>query len=439
MKFSLALSALILAVGATFDWHGRERLASVRQEYAQRVEEANLLGMDVNPSQADVKAHVTKRVREDKDAVARQVSGELIALAREMEDLETRGESPDDEMQKNIMKLIGRMMSLDAAQLKILIAEVRAAGNLKDKSRQGLLVFSIMTLASDHPQTALAIFTESSDLLESDGMGKHVVSGALANWAKDDPAAALAWVRANGGKFPDLVDEDAKRGLVRGAALNDPRLAFQWIGELGLDDQSQAIDDILSAAGTGKRRMEALNVFREYLATLPEGKARDRDALPGVGGLVRGVVSEGYAAATDWIERANLSPVELEAFAKGVHHQVKGEETGRWLEWLGTNLPAEKRDEPISSMVRAWAREDFKATGDWLNQTPEGPVRHAAVRSYAETLAEYEPEAAGQWAETLPPGKPRTETLKRIHESWPRKDDASRQAAEAFAKKHGLQ
>lgn len=438
VKFSLLLSAVILFVGAAFGWHGRQQLVHVRVSHEKLVAEAALLGVSAGSGAPSDSARSTRRVREDKDAIARQTAAEFVAFAKEMEALQAAGENPDPEMQKRIMKFIGGVMDLDASQLKILIAEVRSAKDLKDETRKGLISFSIMTLASDHPQAALTIFTESSDLLGSGGMGNHVVSSSLAKWAKDDPLGALEWVRANSKKFPDLVNDDAKRGLMQGAAASDPKLAFKLIDELGFKERSQAVSDILSAARTGEQRTASLAALREYLPSLPEGDERDQSIRNALSGLTRGVAAEGFGAATRWLESANLTPVEMDGFAQGLHYRVKGPETGSWIEWIGEKLPPEKRDHHISQMVGQWTQKDFQATGAWLNQTPDGPVKHAAIRSYAETVAEYEPESAGQWAETLPQGKDRAETLKQIYENWPKNDDASKEAAAAFAKKHGI-
>jgi len=89
-------------------------------------------------------------------------------------------------------------------------------------------------------------------------------------------------------------------------------------------------------------------------------------------------------------------------------------------------------------MVSGWTQSDFQATGAWLNTTPTGPLKNSAIRSYAETVSRYEPEAAAQWALTLPPGEDRDQTLNRIYKNWPKKDDASKAAAEAFKSQYGV-
>jgi hypothetical protein len=49
-----------------------------------------------------------------------------------METQKDKGGPPDEAGQKRILELMDRMMSLDTAQLKIVMAEIRASSELKD-------------------------------------------------------------------------------------------------------------------------------------------------------------------------------------------------------------------------------------------------------------------------------------------------------------------
>ena len=414
MKIPVAAAILILLVAALFGTQNQQRLAVVRAGHAKLVAEAAQLGISLDSSHADDPVRITKRGREDKGAAAKLAAAEFIAFAREMEAMEKKGGPPDEAQQKRVMEIMDRMMSLDSAQLKILIAEVRATKDLKDETRQGLIGFSIMTLANDHPQAALALLTESSDLFKGEGMGEHVVASSLGKWAKDDPLAAVEWVKKNSAKFPDLITDNAKRGLISGAAAQDPKLAFKLIGELGIKEVTFPITGIISAAKTAEDRTAVLGALREHLATITDEAARHNVANNAVVSLARSVVKEGFEAGTKWIASANLNPAELESFASGLSSSEKKGEEGQWIEWIGTTLPPDKADDQIRNIVRNWTEDDFQAAGKWLTTAPDGPAKNASIRTYAETVSRYEPETAMQWALTLPPGKDRDETLKRI-------------------------
>lgn len=435
MKFSIALSALILVVGAGLGWRDHQRLETLRETHRQLAAEAELLGISTAPSDA-AEPLVTKRKREDREAVARNAAAEFVAFAKEMEAHEKAGTG--ESLQPRIMEMMALMMSLDSSQLKILIAELRASKELKDEMRQGLIGFSIMTLASDHPQAALALFTGSADLFEDGGMGGHVISSALSRWAKDDPMAALDWVRKNAEKHPDLVTEDAKRGLVSGAAMHDPKLAFKLIGELGLKDSSSAVSGIFSVAKSSEDRTAVLAALRDHVSALPPGIERGKTFSDALSSFGSSLAEEGFEFATRWIDAAGFTSEELGNLAGGMDHSVKTSETGQWIQWMNDTLPPEKIGQSVSGLARRWTENDYQAAGTWLAAAPEGPAKLASVKAYATTIARYEPEVAAQWALTLPAGKDRIETLLTIHGNWPRKDPADKEAAAAFAREHGI-
>jgi hypothetical protein len=433
VKISIAASILILLLAALFGFQAHQRLVTVRETHARLVASANQLGIAIDPSNPSAPVRITKREREDKEADAKAAAVEFIADVRQMEANREKGGLSIIVSNNSRVEVMDRMMSLNSAQLKILIAEVLAAKDLKDSTRRDLIASSLKMLAYDSPQAALALLTEMSALFK--GSGSLIISPSLAQWAKDDPLAALEWVRNNSAKFPDLITDDAKRGLISGTAIQDPKLAFKLIGELGLEDPSQVVTGIVRAATTPEQRTATLAALREHLANLKDEKARKDLSRSAVYGFAQNIGKEGFEAGSQWITAAGFTPAELESFAGGLYSSIKNGENGLWIEWIGENLPPQKAAEKIESMVRGWTQTDFQAAGNWINSVPDGPTKNTAIRSYAETVSEYEPETAAQWALTLPPGKDRDSTLKSIYENWPKDDPA---AKEAFKQQHGI-
>ena len=422
MKISIALTILILALAAGLGWQGHQRLASVRESHAKLVAEAAALGISTDPANPTERVLITKHAeREDKQAAAKLAAAKFIAFAKEMETLEKAGERPDEAMQKRIMEFMDLMMSLDASQLKTLIAEVRAAGDLKDETRQGLIGFSIMTLANDHPQAALALFTESADLFKDGRMGDHVVSMALGRWAKDDPIGALEWVRKNGEKFPDLVTEDAKR--CRDFRSRGPRPQTRAPTHRRVETEG------IQPGGPQHHRcrQNPRGTQRHPRRASRSRRHAHGSSRTGTPDEIRRLVTGGFRGQRRIPVR---QPVDLQCrvFSKGTRksfrkpalQREKPAETGQWIEWLGEKLPADKADNSIPDMVANWTQNDYRAAGTWLANAPDGPTKQAAVRSYAETVARYDPETAAQWALTLPADEKRAQTLQRIHRNGPR-------------------
>lgn len=443
MRIPLAIAALILALGAGLGWHDSQQLAAIRQTRGQLIAEAARRGIAPDLSNPSGPARIPKRERENREASAKRTAAEFIAFgkAREAFEISAKGH-PDAAMQKEMGRRMTefreRMMSMDPAQMSALIAEIRSSQDLSEETRRRLVAVSVLALANDHPQAVLALFT-GSDLAKDDNNGSYVISSSLARWAKDDPLAALEWVRNHAAKFPQLITDDAKRGLLSGTAIQDPKLAFKLIEELGLKGTDPVIQTIVGAARTPDDKFATLAALREHLATLSDASARDEAATANLTVLAHGVVQEGFAAARQWLAAADLSPAELAGVAGALNFDTaRSGETGQWLEWLGQTLPPGKADERIEFLVTSWTRSDPQAAGQWLAGTPEGPAKNTAIRTYAETIARYEPATAAQWALTLPAGTMREATLKRIYQDWPKGDPAAAEAAAAFAQQHGI-
>lgn len=441
MKISLLLSALLAGVILLIGWRNQVRLGTLAETRTRLVADAAASGIPTDDGNTADSSTGRRERRPDKDASAKATAADLIAFAQEMEALQKSGEKPEDmaKFQERILGFMDRMSAMDATQLKLLISEFRAAPGLSEETRQGLVGFSVMTLANDHPQVALGLFTEASDLFKDNRMTQHMVSSALGNWSRKDPLAALEWMRTNREKFPELINDQAKRGLISGAAVQDPKVAFKLIAELGIspkdDDYNNSIQAIVQSAKLPNQRAAVLEALRENLGGIKTEEEKQKVIHSAFHAFALNLAPEGFETASGWISSTNPSAEELEAFAGGVSFLSKKEEKGRWLQWMGDTLPEEKARPQVKQMIRQWTNDDYQAAGQWLVSAPDGPTKYAAVESYAETVAPYEPETAAQWALTLPLGKGRDATLKKVQQQIQNKDPV---AGAAFAEKHGV-
>ena len=439
MKIPIVIAIVILLAAAGMGLRDQQRLASVREHHANLVKEAAALGITLDPKHPAGRVITTKhREREDKQVVAKAAAAKFIAFAKVIEQQKENPGPPDESTQERIVELMDLMMSLDAAELKILIAELRASTDIQDDTRQGLIAFSVMTLANDHPQTALALMMESKELFGEAHMRQAMATSALARWAKDDPLGALEWARKHAETHPEMITDDTKQGLITGAAAKDPKLALKLIGELKLEEPDAGVSAVASAAGTPGERSNSLEALRSYGASLADSEKNAEMIRDAISKLISDAAREGFAAATQWLDSGDFTADELAHAASRMSHSVKRDETGQWIDWLGQRLPDDKRARVVQDMIRNWSNSDYRAAGNWLAAAADGPVKQAAVRGYAETVARYDPETAAQWALTLPPGKERSATIKRVYDHWPQDDDASKAAAEEFARQHGI-
>lgn len=424
MKASLALAFLILAAAALFGWKQQGQLAAARETRLQVMAEARALGLAPDALLADGTAPLPSKLGRmdsaDKAAAATAFAKELIAFAVEMKEAEKDANGvPDQSTQTRAMEVMGRMLDFDAGQIKQIIAELKANTEIDDETRSGIIGFSVMMLANEHPEAALAIFTESSDLKGLDGMSSHVVSAALGKWAEKDPMAALDWIRENSEKHASLVTDQTKAAVIAGAAKQDPKMAIRLLDELELENTSQVTMNLGLTARTPEER-------DSLIAALREGGDKKRDLLHSVlGSMAHQVTSENFEESQEWIANAKLSETEMAEFARNIGPWQTKDDTGKWIEWMADKLPPAQLEEKRDQMVSQWTRQDFKAAGDWINGSPEGPAKVAAVKSFAKTVAPFEPETAVQWANTLPAGEEREALLNEIRatKKSPAEDD----------------
>lgn len=436
MKLSIAISILILLLAAAVGLNDRRKLSESRVTHAKLVAEAAEYGISSDTGKADGKDLVTKRPREDKAAVARSAAKDMIAFALEMEKFKENGGQPDEAMQRRITDFMDRMLSLDSSQIRILIAEFRASTAMDAETRDGMIVFAIMTLANDHPEAALSIFTESGDLTGNPMMGKHLLSSSLANWASKDPDAALEWIRENGKKHPDLITDDVKTGLVKGAAINDMKRGFELIGELALDKPDSALHAMARAVKTDEERTQFLGLLREYSGAGKENETNPKMAA--LSSLANGIGNDGFEAGARWLTDNKLTPQELGTMASTISYTAKTSEKGQWISWMGDNLAKGTGDQHIISSVTNWTRQDYRAAGEWLATLPEGRTRVSSVKGYVQAVAKYDPDTANKWALTIPEGKDRQDTFESLYRNMPNKTREEKLTRDAFRQQHGI-
>jgi hypothetical protein len=119
MKISIALTVLILAAAAGLGWKNHAHLTKVSTSHAKLVTEAAGLGISLDLTKSVPSVRSTKRAdRGDKVVEAKAIAADIIALFKEAEAMEKKGEPPDETMHKRMLEFMDRMMSLDIAQLK---------------------------------------------------------------------------------------------------------------------------------------------------------------------------------------------------------------------------------------------------------------------------------------------------------------------------------
>lgn len=433
MKKSVLLALLILALGAAARLFQQQQLSVLQENYRKLTAEAGPLGVTGDSSEP----RLTKHQREQRDNQALAMASEWMALIKEREAREKSGERPDEALAQRSKTFMDRLARLDVSQLKKIIAEVRGNPQISAEGRRKIIASSLERIADANPGTALAVFLECSDLLGKCEDGKDLMTSALSGLAKTNPQAAAEWIARNSAIYAATADDDTHREVIDSIAGTDPKLAFKLIGSLHLEDPTDAIQAIIATGEDNpEKRDSILAALRDHLATL--SNEEDRDQLRGEAfeAFAQNLGEEDMDSVSRWIANSKLTPEERAHFAAGLSYSATKENTGRWIEWMSANVPADRLAEPVKDLVGDWTQQDYQAAGKWLATAPESSAKHTAVLAYAAAVAEYEPQVAGQWAMTLPPGPVRDETLKVIYQNWPGSDPVG---AAAFAREHGME
>jgi hypothetical protein len=440
MKASIALTVLILALGASIGWRDRQQVSAARELHEKLTREAEASGFS---REGESTTAFKPRKRRKPEVRARFVMDGYLAYIRDVQRMGASSELQTAEvgMNERYMEIQEQIHCLDVDEAKLLIAELRSCKEV-DANRCRYLILSIIEgIAKDRPSSALEILSESvasgadpSVASES----RDVIDFAVKKWAEDDPAAALEWVRRNKGTFPVNQMDGAKEAIIEGAAIRDPQAAFRLLGEVDMEDPSDGMYSIMDACKTLEQMNAAVSGLQDYLNSIKDEKKKAEAREGAISLMAFPAMRSGFESGTKWLASANPSGDGMVLFAanlSGNISQIKADDADKWATWIAENSPANAADKSVRRYVEGWANTDYRAAAEWIKATPEGPVRNSATRAYAELVSQYEPETAVQWAATLPAGSDRDATLKKIRKNWAEKDA---EAAAAFALKYGI-
>ncbi|MES2439881.1 MAG: hypothetical protein V4584_12465 [Verrucomicrobiota bacterium] len=438
MRIPIAITALIIVSAAGLGWHNRQALASLRAEHRKLTGLATARGI-FSDSAGNVR--ITKLSRKDGTAEAKRVAVDFIAYSMEMKSSGKNPSSPDKATRHRMIEQMDEVMSLDSDQLKVVIEEIRTAPGIDKPVRLDMLSFLLGQLVKNHPRDTLQLLTpEMLKLLgHSNGLVENHISAAIGGWAREDPAAALAWYRENHRTLSADAADSARSALISGTAATDLRLALQLTGEFGKDPAATVPSLIGRDGQTPLEKRASLGALREWLTTVADDGLRNQVMYDSLCRLVLGSGdgSAGFDSVTRWVVDAELTEAEMAIFTRrdllDFSYYVNPEETGKWIEWLAENFPENLVSDQILNICGRWKTV---SADKWFANTAAGPVKTKAILAWAETRSRYEPELAAQWAMTLPIGEDREKALGKIYQNLPAEDPERK---EAFAKEHGIE
>lgn len=435
MKASLIATALILLIGGLLVSRNHVELRSARAEHEALAREARGLGAEAaarGGSAAGPRA--SRQPRAASRNAPRELAAGLLALLKEIEEHQLNGLGNPDNLQARILDLVEAMMELNTDELRSLLTELTHASDVNAEMRQGLNRFAIMAMSERHPQAALEWLFDHPGAITGERDQNNLVMSSITQWAKNDPLAAMEWLRKHQELHPGLTGDSAKIGLLAGVAGNDPQVAFSLIDGLGFQDTAAAdegINRIMASARGADATVAAITALRHHLATTGDSDALHRH----LAGMAH-QRNERFAQAQEWLNRADLDADAKTAYAKALSYHKTKSESPAWIDWMKETVPAAEVGPNVARIVGPWTHHDHRAVDAWLAEAPNDAAKSAAIGSYATTIASHDPDAAARWVMTIPPGPERDDLLRDIQSRW-RPDDQDGQRA--FAERFGLE
>lgn len=437
MKYTFAALLLIAALMGGLGWYHQGRLSEAEERQRQLALVAAQHGIGIDPSGTG-EIIVTRRPRDNRPPPSRFSADDTMEVIRRMRQAQSQKQpvSPDDRRAFNLM--VEQASQLSLSQLRWVVEEISSCEDIPILVRKQLASRFIEAIHADRPEDALKLCMHLPVITSGPGSGSNVFRSALGSWVEADMGNALPWIQQHAKERPDLFDRDAIRIVLSEIANQDRRLAFSLTGELAVGNPNYATQSIVGSAQTAEERIDAIVALREHLLTLESSSDRNEASLLGISALGRRMAAEGFDSTHQWVESAGLTERELSSFGSDLGMSIDTAEAPQWMEYFGTRLTGNHCVRPVTGIMRAWTRDDYVAAGQWLAAAPDGEMKNIAISVYAEESVKLEPQVAEQWADNLPPGDLRSETLRTIYSAWPKNNEASRAAANEFARRHGL-
>lgn len=429
MKISLIFAAIIFGLAALFTSKQEERIKTLTTEW----EDLKITALEKNIPTDPAIAFSSQRVHSENTRAAREKADsdfatELVAFAKRIEAAEENGTANDPGMQKEIIGVTDRLTTMSPNELEALIKALSAEPSIKDKTKHQLIQMSLMMVSSGNPEAALAMINESDESLSLGRSMRQTLPGIIIELAAKDPAAAADWVVENEEQFGNNATE-MKRQVITAAAKKSLTSAMAIANTLDPGDSIQ-VHLLLGNEVTSKNQDDFIKILNAEKTT----KNQRRTAFANL--VNSPLIKEDFKAATAWLESPAFTTTDKESFIQSLHFYGVRENPPEWLSWIATqDVKDEASTRATHRIIKSWTRDNFVATGEWIQTLEAGPAKNTAIQTYAKTLAPQEPAAAADWATTLPDGTDRTKLLQTIHTSLKEKDPA---AAAALAEKHQL-
>jgi hypothetical protein len=296
-----------------------------------------------------------------------------------------------------IMRFQQRLQAMSKEELVAALDEI-AALDLPEESRNMLEQMILGPLVEKDPEFALTKFIDR--LQNNDGALSWQLSNAMQQWAKNDPAAAIAWFdkQIAAGKF-DSKSLDGRSqpriqfegNLIVVLLSSDPDAAGLRLAAMPEDQRAETLSRFSSQALKEEDQLAFAKLVRDQVSEKEQARTLAQQA-------VRLAGNDGFSKVTEFLDRIQATPSErsacveqaAESSIRSISHRNKitREDIDTMREWVSQQAP-ESTDsvtgEALANALQGSRKMEFSEAAELAVQYHEASGNNDVLSSFLES------------------------------------------------------
>ncbi|RYD61968.1 MAG: hypothetical protein EOP84_35090, partial [Verrucomicrobiaceae bacterium] len=240
MKIPVYITIVILAAGAGAAWYQHSQIEQVRADQTMLVTKAAERGISLHSKRPTKSA----RKNHTRIADARKTASDAVDFHAKYASLNfLPGSAEEQSAYKEWKEIVKNFASFDAAQVKAAIGFLMDSPQIAEDRRSGVIYTLIMNLKERDPRAALEMLCATPQVFSDASHRKSTITNTFSILAKKDLNSMIDWLKVIETKLPPDVLDSCKLSAISIAAQDDPRRAFDLIGQLEVKNLDSAISN----------------------------------------------------------------------------------------------------------------------------------------------------------------------------------------------------
>lgn len=242
--------------------------------------------------------------------------------------------------------------------------------------------------------------------------GQGPASIIASEWARQDPAAAMAWASSL-----NTDKGQAMSAVVGEVAKTDPAKAAEMIATMDGADKGSAYRTVAEQYGASN-----FSEAQAWIRTLPAG---EQDGA--LAAAISGLAKNDPQTAAQQVALMTAGDARDRAIADIVGPLARLDPQAA-AEFLKTQGSEQAQQDSMRELMPSWVAQDSAAALTYASSLPEGDVRDSALRSYVFSNSSAAPADLVQVAEGISDERDRSRAVGMTAARWMREDEAAAKA-----------